>query len=260
MQEAGESFLLPEPANPNDRGLDRPGEQVHLGVAPMGMGNVLVGLYAQWHARSFAGDWFGRATTSADWGLVVSNDGQHFHETVKGHVFLHRNDSRPVVSPDVRHETVLCQGNGIINVGDETRIYHGRWVNSEKLENYYADIGLATLPRDRWGALGLYPRATEGSVWTAPMSLGKAGCKLLLNAEGVRGMRVEIADEKFALLPEYSGDNAGFSRSTDGFDCAVKWPKASLDALVGKTVRLRICLKKGEHAEPRFFAAYVSCE
>jgi hypothetical protein len=260
IQEAGESFLLPEPANPNDRGLDRAGEQVHLGVAPMGMGNVLVGLYAQWHARPYAGDRFGRATTSADWGLVVSNDGQHFRETVKGHVFLHRSDSSPVVTPGVRHEIVLCQGNGIITVGDETRIYHGRWVNSEQLENYYADIGLATLPRDRWGALGLYPRATEGTVWTAPMTLDKTGCKVTLNADGVRGMSVEIADERFGLLPEYSGDNAGMVAAKDGLDCPVNWPKASLNALVGKTVRLRVHLKKGEHAEPRFYAAYVSCE
>ena len=258
IQEAGESFLLPEPTNPNDRGLDRPGEQVHLGVAPMGMGNVLVGLYAQWHARPYAGDWFGRATTSADWGLVVSNDGQHFRETVKGHVYLHRSESRPVVSPDIRHEVVLCQGNGIINVGNETRIYHGRWVNSEKVENYHADIGLATLPRDRWGALGLYPRATEGSVWTAPLTLDKAGCKLTLNADGVQGMSVEIADERLNLLPEYSGANAGTSAAKDGLDCAVKWPKASLDALVGKTVRLRIHLKQGEHAGPRFYAAYIT--
>jgi len=260
IQEAGESFLLPEPVNPNDRGLDRAGEQVHLGVAPIGMGNVLVGLYTQWHARPYAGDWFGRATTSGDWGLVVSNDGQHFRETVKGHVFLHRNDSSTVVSPDVRHEKVLCQGNGIINVGNETRIYHGRWVNSEKLENYYADIGLAVLPRDRWGALGLYPRATEGTVWTAPMTLDKAGCKVTLNADGVQGMNVEIADERFSLLPEYSGDNSGMVTAKDGLDCAVKWPKAGLDGLVGKTVRLRIHLKKGEHAEPRFYAAYVTGE
>jgi hypothetical protein len=260
IQEAGESFLLPEPVNPNDRGLDRPGEQVHLGVASMAMGNVLVGLYAQWHARPYAADWFGRATTCADWGLVVSNDGQHFRETVKGHVFMDRHESSTVVSPDVRHEKVLCQGNGIINVGDETRIYHGRWVNSEKLENYYADIGLATLPRDRWGALGLYPRATEGSVWTAPMTLNKAGCNVSLNADGVQDLTVEIADERFKLLTEYSGANAGVIAAKDGLDCAVKWPKASLDALVGRTIRLRFHLKKGEHAEPRFYAAYVTCE
>ena len=71
-------------------------------------------------------------------------------------------------------------------------------------------------------------------------------------------MSVEIADERFSLLPEYAGANSGVITAKDGLDCAVKWPKASLDALVGKTVRLRIHLKKGKHAEPRFYAAYVS--
>lgn len=70
-------------------------------------------------------------------------------------------------------------------------------------------------------------------------------------------LSVEIADERFGLLPEYSADNAGLVAGQDGLDCAVKWPKASLDALVGKTVRLYLHLKKGEHAEPRFYAAYV---
>ena len=73
-------------------------------------------------------------------------------------------------------------------------------------------------------------------------------------------MRVEIADERFRLIPEYSGNSAGVSAAADGLDCAVKWPGASLDSLVGKAVRLRIHLKKGEHAEPRLFAVYVSCE
>jgi hypothetical protein len=259
IQEGGESFLLPEPANPNDRGLDRPGEQVHLGVAPMVMGNVLVGLYAQWHSRPYAGDWFGRATTCADWGLVVSHDGQHFREPVKGHVFLNRAESSPTVCPDVRYETVLCQGNGILNVGGETRIYHGRWVNAEKVEDYYADIGLATLPRDRWGALGLYPHAKEGSVWTAPLTLDKAGCEVTLNADGVQGMRVDIADERFTLLADYSGENAGVVAGQDGLDCAVKWSKGALNPLVGKPLRLRINLSKGQHAEPRLYAAYLTC-
>lgn len=260
VQEGGESFLLPEPADPQDRGLDRPGEQVHLGVAPVSLGHVLVGLYAQWHARPSATDWFGRATTSADWGLVVSNDGQHFREPVKGHVFLHRSASRPVVSPNVRHETVLCQGNGILNVGAETRIYHGRWVNSEKLESYYADIGLATLPRDRWGALGLYPRASQGTVWTAPLAFDKPGVHVSLNADGARGISVEIADEQFHLLPDYSGGNSGVVTVNNGLDCAVTWPKARLAALAGQTVRLRFRLQKSPSVEPRLFAAYVSCD
>lgn len=258
LQESGESFLLPEPADPNDRGLDRPGMQVHLGVGAVSQGNVLVGLYCQWNSQPKQGDWFGRGTTTGDFGLVVSSDGQHFREPVKGHVYLPRGRSRAAVTPGIRHQQILQQsGNGIINVGDETRIYHGRWVNPEKLENYYAEIAVATLPRDRWGALGLYPRANDGAVWTAPLTLAP-GAIVTLNADGVAGMSVEIADANFQLLPEYSGANAARSPAAAGLDCAVTWPHASLDALAGRAVRLRVRLERGNHPEPRLFALYAA--
>jgi hypothetical protein len=206
------------------------------------------------------GDWFGQGTTYGDFGLLVSDDGQHFREPVKGHIFMHRRDS-PVstaaVPPDVRYEEILTQaGNAILNVGDETRIYHGRWVNSEHTKDNYNEIALATLPRDRWGALGLYPHAREGSVWSAPLTLGQAGCKLSLNLEGAAGVKVEVADAAFHLLPGYSGDNAGIA-GADGLDSAVTWPNSNLDSLIGIPVRLLIHLRKGEHAEPRLYAAYV---
>lgn len=258
MQEGGESFLLPEPSDPNERGLDRAGLQVHLGVGAFSQGNVLVGLYSQWNAQPRPGDRFGRGTTTGDFGLVVSTDGQHFREPVKGHVYLSRHASPAAVMPGVRHQQILQQsGNGILNVGDETRIYHGRWVNAEKLEDYYAEIGLATLPRDRWGALGLFPRATDGAVWTAPVTLGRRGASLTLNADGVAGMSVEIADTQFRLLPGHSGERSGVT-TADGLDCPVTWSQGSLDSLVGQTVRFRICLKRSGPVEPRLFALYLS--
>ena len=261
LPEAGESFLLAEPANPNDRGYNRPYVQVHVGVGAFSYGNALVGLYCPWHACPKPGDWFGTGTTFGDFGLVVSNDGQHFREVVKGFVYLNRHDSpvsEAAVRPDVRYEEILNQGNGILNVGDETRIYHGRWMNTEKFEDFYSEIALATLPRDRWGALGLFPHASEGAAWTAPMTLCDAGSKVSLNAQGIVGMRVEIADERFRLIPEYSGENAGAAGTADGLDCLVAWPRANLGALGGRRVRLLIHLQRGEYAEPRLFAVYVS--
>ena len=43
------------------------------------------------------------------------------------------------------------------------------WSTGE--QNYYGEVALATLPRDRWGALGLYPGAEEGTVWSTPVTL-----------------------------------------------------------------------------------------
>jgi len=255
-----ETFALPEPEDPSKRGLGGDYDQVHLGVGGASFGNVCVGLYGLWHN---AGNDKAFDRISCDFGLLVSNDGVKFREPVKGHRFLRREDSLVTPAPGQRFNTILCQANGILNVGDETRIYHGRWRNAgvgKALKHYYAEVALATLPRDRWGALGLNPGASEGTVWTAPITLDRAGCKVTLNAEGAQGIRVEIADHHFALLPKYSGNHAAAITAKDGLECAVQWPAGSLDALAGKTVRVRFHLTKGEHAEPRLYAAYVTCE
>jgi hypothetical protein len=70
-------------------------------------------------------------------------------------------------------------------------------------------------------------------------------------------MSVELSDEKFRLLPEYSGANAGTCRDEDGLDCAVQWRDADLSALAGQRVRLRIHLRAGEYSTPRLYAAYL---
>lgn len=256
LPECGESFLLAEPADPAARGGEKPYDQVHIGVGATSFGNVLVGLYCLWHNAPVV-DWFGTGTTSGDFGLLVSNDGLHFREPVKGYVWLHRDDSPPVLAAGVPHGRILCQGNGILNVGDETRIYHGRWANTAELQDYTAEIALATLPRDRWGALGLMPEMTDGSAWTAPVAL-PPNAQLALNADGAEGLRVEIADERFTPLPAYAGAHAGRILVPGGLDCPVAWPGHSLAALAGQTVRFRVTLARGPHPDPRVFALYLT--
>ena len=155
------------------------------------------------------------------------------------------------------YPVVLCQANGIVNVGNETRIYHGRWRNAPD-ERYYGEIALATLPRDRWGALGLFPGTRQGSVWTAPVTLPETACTVSLNAEGVSGMHVEIADERFNLLPPFSGENSGLLPGADGLACPVHWPAGSLAALANQTVRFRVHLQQQGTMEPRLYAVYLN--
>ena len=218
LPECGESFLLPEPADPAARGVAKPYDQVHIGVGAAGFGNVLVGLYCIWHNEPVT-EWFGMGTTSGDFGLLVSNDGLHFREPVKGYVWLHRDDSPPTLAAGVKHSRILCQGNGILNVGEETLIYHGRWANTADVRDYSGEVALATLPRDRWGALGLFPAAADGSVWTAPLTLPK-DAQIVLNADGTEGIRVEIADERFTLA-------AGIFRRAGRQPRRRGWPRLS---------------------------------
>jgi hypothetical protein len=255
--EEAESFLLPEPPAINRDKWKQPFDQVHLGVGATSFGNVAVGLYGLWHEHGW-----GEGGTSCDLGLVVSNDGIHFREPVPRHVFMASGEAILPAVGGKKFPTILTQANGILNVGDETRIYYGRWRNSEwPLQgdggNYYSEIGLATLPRDRWGALGLVPKATEGSVWTAPFRLSDGHDAVALNAEGANGMRVEIADANFRLLPEFSGENAGTCTQPSGLKNVVAWRKGDVRSLAGQTVRLHIQLTK-KSIDPKLFAIYVA--
>jgi len=263
-----QGFNLPEPTDPTARGHTKPYDQVHLGVGAASFGNVCIGLYGLWH--NAPGDessqkhwgWFGYGKISCDLGLVISNDGMRFREPVKGHVYISRFDAPVTPIPGKDYPTILAQsGNGILNVGDETRIYFGRWRNADYGQGYSGEIALATLPRDRWGAVGLFPAKVHGGeiparglVWSAPVRLPESGCTVLLNADRANLMDVEISDERFGLLPAYAGANAGRSKVAGGLDCAVAW-SADLSALAGRTVRFKINLQRGaDGTDPRLFA------
>ena len=278
-----QGFFLPEPAEPAARGPTKPYDQVHLGVGAASYGSVCVGLYGLWH--NMPGDentqkqwgWFGYAKISCDLGLVISNDGMRYREPVKGRVFISRFDAPATPAPGKEYPTILAQsGNGILNVGEETRIYFGRWLNAEYGQGYNGEVALATLPRDRWGAVGLFPAPqsqgagsggtprvnngpvpNRGFVWSAPIRLPANGCRVVLNADQASDMSVEISDDRFELLPAYAGANAGRSAQAGGLDCAVAWSKGDLSALGGRTVRFKINLEKTGAADPRLFAVYL---
>ena len=93
--------------------------QVHLGVGAASFGNVCVGVYGLWYDRADFSE------IACDLGLVISNDGVRFREpgAAPGQVYIHRDDSPATPAPGRNFHTILCQGNGILNVGDETRIY-----------------------------------------------------------------------------------------------------------------------------------------
>lgn len=258
LQEHADSFWFPEPRDPEARGSNQPYDQVHIGNGAATYGNVAVGLYCNFHTRPNGDEWFGMGTTSGDFGLAVSNDGIIFREPVKNHIFLDRKDSAAPSAPGTVQETILCQGNGILNVGDETWIYHGRWRNAAEIEHYYSEIALATLPRDRWGALGLYPRQQKGAVWTAPIALPHVPWELLLNADDGAGIRVDIGDLNYRMLGTFSGTSGG-TASDSGLELPVTW-QADRTPLAGQTVRLRFSFERVENAgEPRLFAAYLRC-
>ena len=59
----------------------------------------------------------------------------------------------------------------------------------ENQERYYAEIAVAEIERDRWGALAVFADRQEGQVLTLPVHLPQQmeGFKITLNATGVDG-------------------------------------------------------------------------
>ena len=106
-------------------------------------------------------------------------------------------------------------------------------------------------------ALGLEPEKDEGSAWSEPIRLPTGDFGLWLNAEGAHQITVELADEKFRPLPDFSGEKAGRTQAERGLDCRVDWPAQSLASVQGKTVRLRFHLRKANSVSPRLFAVYL---
>lgn len=254
-----DAFRVPEPEDVTKRGLMGDYPQVHLGVGASSFGNVAVGLWGIWHNPSEADrrktGWYGAGLITCDLGLVVSNDGVAFREPVPGAVYISGEDSPVTPVPGIQDPTILCQANGILNVGETTYIYHGRWRNAtETKDNYYAEIGLATLPKDRWGALHLAEGAESGTVWSAPITLPEGGANLSLNADGFEHISVEIADADGVLLPEYSGRNAGETLIIKAKESPVRWEDKRLEGLAGKTVRLKIGFRNDRG---RLFAVYL---
>jgi hypothetical protein len=216
-----------------------------------------VGLYGRWHnaenSQAFE-------QISCDFGLLVSNDGIHFREPVKGYRFLRREDSLVTPAPGYTFNTILCQANGILNVGDETRIYHGRWRNvgghtvDDVLQYFYSEVALASLPRDRWGALGLMPNQNEGAFCSAPLALPAQGAALRINADGAAGLSVCLLDAQFRTIP---GFEHGQAAGPGGLDCPVSWDGLTLDPLANRRIRVQVQLKRTAAELPRVYAVYL---
>ena len=79
----------------------------------------------------------------------------------------------------------------------------------------------------------------------------------MINADGAAGINVEIADERFSLLEEFSGENAARPADSGGLDCQVQWPKNNLAGLGGQTVRLRVNMVRQDTIDPHLYAVYL---
>jgi hypothetical protein len=241
-------------------GRSREGEQNHEGISVWNRRNVLLGVYGRWHG---AKDW---KDVTIDLGFVVSNDGLNFREPAHEWTFLKRG------ADGAWDQGGLLQGQGFENIGDQTFVYYGAW-DPRRWEDAppRGGVGIATLPRDRFGDLvveeagkgpGDYqlPFIRSEFITAAVPSGPDAGCRFTLNADGLgalAALKIELLGADEQPLPGYSGEDAAVIRQS-GFRTPITWRGKTETRGLPARIRLRVTFEGPRKTEIRFSALYIS--
>ncbi len=222
------------------------GEQIHLGAGLWDRGNVILGFYGQYHNPSAD-----RRSVVVDIGLLVSNDALHFREPLP--------DFKMVSSAEEtdRAEQRITQAQGFQNIGDRSFIYYGIWTEINR--DSPTGVRIATWPRDRFGYFSPNPGSTDSHCITQPVTPTHDGTRIFLNASGLSDLStltVEILDDKFRPLPEFSGANSITLQKT-GFRQEVTWKGANSLGKLRQPFRVRVNWGGRDPESARLHAIYV---
>lgn len=227
------------------------GEQTHEGISVWNRGNLLLGVVGLWHG---AKEW---QDISIDLGFVLSNDGINFREPAHEWTLIKRGDD------GAWDQGGVLQGQGFENIGDETFLYYGAWDPRHwKEAQPRGGVGIATLPRDRFGDLvvetigkgpGNYqlPEITSEFITTAmPV---KSAQRFFLNADGLgpdAALKIELLSANETPLP-------GFicTLRQSGFQTPVVWQEDTGN--LPERIRIRVTFEGSRNADIRFSALYM---
>jgi hypothetical protein len=220
-------------------------EGVHLGAGLWNRGNVIVGIYGQWHG-DVTGD---RRRTVIDLGLAVTHDGTHYHEPIPGFRLIPARE-QPYSPADVA--PALMQGQGMENVGDRTLYWYSLWRG-----NVGSGVRLATWPRDRLGALQPFRPANARAISCAVQVTAPTPVHINATGLGKNGrLRIELLDEGFRPLPGYSGDSAALVE-TSGFKQPATWSQGAGLPVTDRPVRISVTFEGTRPEDVRLFAVYI---
>lgn len=235
------------------------GEEAHLGAGIWNRGNVLIGLYGQWHGHPKAsGIWDRRDLIKMDVGLIVSNDGIHYREPCTDFAVI------PGGGESEWDHGALMFGQAFANVGNQTYIWYGGpwWANWPHLQEEHPAVGLATLRRDGFGYLRLQNEFyNRGSFITCPIRLaGTDGARLYVNAEGLSDssfIQVDLMGMDLRPISGYSGsDSVRITRS--GLREQVVWRgREVISGLKESTFMIKAHFHGTEKETPKVYALYL---
>lgn len=200
----------PDISGPSSENLWNHIEEIHLGAGLWNRGNVIVGIYGQWHGHP-SGD---RRFLTMDLGLALSHDALHYVEPIPGFAFIPAREQP--FSPQWDFPA-LMQGQGMENVGDSTLYWYSLWKGTEG-----TGIRLVQWERDRLGYVQPF-RPTDARVITCPIHILEGGqAALYLNISGLG----EYSDVQVCLLDEGFRPIVGYEDVTiqeNGLSVPIRW-------------------------------------
>ena len=181
--------------------------------------------------------------------LTFSRDGMNWERSIGRPPFLYMSEQ----PGDFDWGAIYAFQSPLV-VGDEIWVYYngvGLDHNHEPLpgvEGFPNGVGLARLRLDGFVSMGTEAR---GSLTTKPMVV--RGRALMVNADAAGGsLRVEIVDEQSRPISPFESENCD-PLQRDDIRHAVRWGGGpGLEALAGRTVRLRFHLENAELYSFRF--------
>jgi hypothetical protein len=149
--------------------------------------------------------------------------------------------------------------------------YYGAW-DPRNRENVpeRGGVGIATLPRDRFGDLvvetvgkgpGDYqlPEITSEFITAAVPVKPDTTHRFSLNADGLgpeAALKIELLDDKEKPLPGYSGKDAALIRHS-GFQTPIVWSGRNEIRDLPERIRIRATFEGKRNTDIRFSALYV---
>ncbi len=243
--------IPPHPVMPYSHG----GEQVHLGAGLWNRGNVVVGIYGQWHGHP-TND---RRFVSIDLGLVVSNDALHFREPIPDFRMIAASEDG--MGQDLTHRAssfpALEQGQGFENIGDETLFWYGSWHHRD-------GVRTASWERDRLGYFapfrgGKMHSAQEAHVISAPIDLEGQSAVVAVNVSGVGPyghVTLEVLDLQFRPLAGYTGETC-VPVAESGLRQPVRWQNQDRIGPDHGPIRVRVNVGGVRPEDIRLHAVYL---
>lgn len=226
--------------------------QTHEGVSVWNRGNVLIGLAGLWNG---APQWPG---VTIDLGFVLSNDAILFREAVQDLAYL------PIGPDGAWDQGGLMQGQGFENVGDKTYLYYGAadprsWTAGDKPIPARGGVGLAMLPRDRFGDLRVRDYGEGASEFITSPIASKNGQRFFLNADGLganAALKIELLTHDERPLPGFSGADAASVR-TSGFQVPVAWNGQPAVRGLPERFKIKVTFEGAQQGSIRFHALYL---